>query len=85
MKIGKLLLAAILFLAAAVTVQGRSRLARPRRYYVAPTGSDAWSGRLSAPNQRRTDGPFATLVKILEDEPAAPKGNRIDRGERNRR
>ena len=28
---------------------------------VAPNGSDAWSGRLPAPNAARTDGPLATL------------------------
>lgn len=30
-------------------------------YYVAPNGSDSFSGLLSAPNRRKTDGPFATL------------------------
>ncbi|MGC8666897.1 MAG: right-handed parallel beta-helix repeat-containing protein [Chthonomonadales bacterium] len=29
--------------------------------YVAPNGSDDWSGRLRLPNPRRTDGPLATL------------------------
>ncbi len=29
--------------------------------YVSPDGSDSWSGRLSLPNQDRTDGPLATL------------------------
>lgn len=29
-------------------------------YYVSPQGSDAWSGRLPAPNQARNDGPFAS-------------------------
>ncbi len=29
--------------------------------YVAPSGSDAWSGRLAEPNADRTDGPLATL------------------------
>ena len=31
------------------------------RLYVAKNGSDTWSGRLTAPNKARTDGPFATL------------------------
>jgi hypothetical protein len=31
--------------------------------YVAPSGNDAWSGRLSEPNAARTDGPFATLPR----------------------
>ena len=29
-------------------------------FYVSPRGDDAWSGRMPAPNARRTDGPFAT-------------------------
>jgi hypothetical protein len=64
MKFGEILLAAGLLLAAAVTAQGRSRLPRPLRYYVALNGSDAWSGRLPAPNRRRTDVPFATLERV---------------------
>ncbi|NOZ20194.1 MAG: hypothetical protein GXP25_03805 [Planctomycetes bacterium] len=30
-------------------------------YFVAPDGSDAWSGRLAVPNADKTDGPFATI------------------------
>lgn len=33
----------------------------PATFYVAPTGNDAWSGRLSAPNGSGSDGPFRTL------------------------
>lgn len=29
--------------------------------YVSPTGRDAWSGRLAAPNAAKTDGPLKTL------------------------
>jgi beta-glucanase (GH16 family) len=29
--------------------------------YVAPDGKDAWSGRIAAPNDARTDGPLASL------------------------
>ncbi len=29
--------------------------------YVSPSGNDAWSGRSSAPNRARTDGPVASL------------------------
>ncbi|MCE5240353.1 right-handed parallel beta-helix repeat-containing protein [bacterium] len=29
--------------------------------YVAPNGNDAWSGKLSAPNKQKTDGPLASL------------------------
>ncbi|MGB9718454.1 MAG: right-handed parallel beta-helix repeat-containing protein [Thermoproteota archaeon] len=34
--------------------------------YVAPNGSDSWSGRMPAPNQFKTDGPFATLHRAVE-------------------
>ncbi len=33
------------------------------QFYVATDGSDAWSGRLAAPNAKKTDGPFATLTR----------------------
>ncbi|NIP26533.1 MAG: hypothetical protein GWN67_19155 [Phycisphaerae bacterium] len=31
-------------------------------FFVAPNGSDFWSGRRPVPNANRTDGPFATLA-----------------------
>lgn len=31
-------------------------------FFVAPNGSDSWSGRRPVPNASRTDGPFATLA-----------------------
>ena len=31
--------------------------------YVAPDGSDAWSGALAEPNAGRTDGPFASIQR----------------------
>lgn len=37
--------------------------AAPTRYYVAPGGSDEWSGTLAAPNSTHTDGPFASLER----------------------
>jgi len=30
-------------------------------FYISPHGNDEWSGRLSEPNNARTDGPFASL------------------------
>lgn len=30
-------------------------------FYVATNGNDLWSGTLSAPNEMRTDGPFASI------------------------
>lgn len=35
-------------------------------YYVAADGKDAWSGTLAAPNQERSDGPFATLERARD-------------------
>jgi len=35
-------------------------------FYVATTGNDAWSGRLSAPNDEKTDGPFASLSRARD-------------------
>ncbi len=34
--------------------------------YVATNGSDAWSGRLRAPNATRTDGPLASLARARD-------------------
>src|SRR5436305_1532768 len=36
--------------------------AAPTVIHVAPNGSDAWSGRLAAPNAARSDGPLATMA-----------------------
>lgn len=35
-------------------------------FYVATDGNDAWSGRLPAPDEARSDGPFATLQRARE-------------------
>ncbi len=32
-------------------------------FYVAPNGRDDWSGKLSAPDQKRTNGPFASISR----------------------
>lgn len=36
------------------------------RFYVALNGNDRWSGKLSAPNEAKTDGPFATLKRARD-------------------
>ena len=36
------------------------------KFLVAKNGNDAWSGKLSAPNAERTDGPFATLKRARD-------------------
>ncbi len=41
-------------------------LAQPVRFYVAPDGNDAWSGRIATPNADETDGPVATLVRARD-------------------
>lgn len=40
--------------------------ARSLTFYVAPDGSDRWSGRLPRPNRAGTDGPLATLEHARE-------------------
>ena len=52
--VGLCALAAAVLLACAPT-------AGATRIYVAPNGSDAWSGRLERPNAAKTDGPVASL------------------------
>lgn len=37
------------------------------RYFISPAGNDQWTGKLLGPNATRTDGPFATLGKALEE------------------
>ena len=49
-------------------------------YYVGTNGNDKWSGKLSLPNRKKTDGPFATLdrardaIRKLKKEGGLPKG-----------
>ena len=45
--------------------------------YVSPSGHDSWSGRLSAPNSRKTDGPFATLERARDEIRKLKKQNRL--------
>lgn len=35
-------------------------------FYVSVSGSDSWSGMLAAPNEQRSDGPFATLERARD-------------------
>ncbi len=35
-------------------------------FYVSPSGSDAWSGKLAEANPQKTDGPFATLQRARD-------------------
>lgn len=38
----------------------------PADYYVAVNGRDDWSGRLAAPNETMTDGPFASIRRARD-------------------
>lgn len=35
-------------------------------FYVAPSGSDTWSGKLATPNEQKSDGPFATVERARD-------------------
>jgi hypothetical protein len=48
--------------AAAVCLVALSATLHGATYYVAPDGSDAWSGRIEHPNADTTNGPFATPI-----------------------
>ena len=41
-------------------------------FYVAPNGSDFWSGALPTPNTAKTDGPFATVSRAQQAFRALP-------------
>jgi len=53
------ILGSVIILAALLAASAQS--AQIDHLYVAPNGSDKWSGRLAAPNKAKTDGPLATL------------------------
>ena len=53
-----------------LSVQGAPQEVKPRsqantEFYIAPSGKDAWSGRLARPNRARTDGPLASFPGTL--------------------
>ena len=47
---------------------GRAHMSDARKadFYVATNGNDGWSGKLSNPNEARTEGPFATLSRARD-------------------
>jgi hypothetical protein len=45
---------------------GAPQAPKAARFYVAPGGDDAWSGRRASPNGQKTDGPFATLERARD-------------------
>ncbi len=56
-----------LFLAFVGYLTANSISSQAADFYVATNGNDAWSGRLTAPNGKRTDGPFATLERARDE------------------
>lgn len=54
--------------------------AKPIAIYVAPSGNDAWSGQIDAPNHSRSDGPFATLGRAQLALRDLPQKERASRG-----
>jgi hypothetical protein len=58
-----ILLAGATAAARRISPRGAGAAAREQFFYVAPTGSDDWSGRRAAPNAGKTDGPFATIAR----------------------
>ncbi|MBX7258647.1 MAG: right-handed parallel beta-helix repeat-containing protein [Candidatus Hydrogenedentes bacterium] len=62
----RLLLVALAITFAASTYAGAGD-APARSLFVSSQGNDAWSGALPAPNEAKTDGPFATLVRARDE------------------
>lgn len=52
-----------LMTSALLLLMGAAPYCRAESLYISPQGKDSWSGKLPAPNQAGTDGPFATLEK----------------------
>jgi hypothetical protein len=56
-------------------------------FYVAKDGNDSWSGTLPTPNQKHTDGPFASVAraqaavrKLIQSHPKKPISTMIRQG-----
>ncbi len=56
----------LLFVIVALSVVPQLAPAAEATFFVAPSGNDAWSGKVSEPNQGKTDGPFATLARARD-------------------
>jgi lysophospholipase L1-like esterase len=50
-----------------IVLAGPERLLLAVDLFVAPSGNDAWSGRLAAPDQEGRDGPFASLLRARDE------------------
>jgi hypothetical protein len=49
-------------------------------FYISPEGNDSWSGKLSSPNESKTDGPFATLEQAREATQSLRQAEALPRG-----
>jgi hypothetical protein len=56
----------LVFAAALAVCSATLALAGPTVLHVSPSGNDAWSGKLAAPNAAKTDGPLASLIGARE-------------------
>src|SRR5207253_2720042 len=56
--------------------KGAQAASSGRILYVATTGNDSWSGRFSAPNSQKSDGPLLTLRAARDRIRAARKADR---------
>jgi len=69
MKLLKLVCSTIVSLVAGTLLLAAQSMVEPApgRYFLSPTGNDQWTGKLVGPNPTRTDGPFATIGRALEE------------------
>jgi parallel beta-helix repeat protein len=54
------------FALALAPIASHAAAAKPPEFFVSPSGNDAWSGKLPAPNAAATNGPFRTLDKARD-------------------
>jgi hypothetical protein len=59
---------------------GQEALTPEAVLYVSPAGNDAWGGKLPAPNDGKTDGPFATLERARDAVRAMKKAGPLPAG-----
>ena len=78
MKLRSLLLITLMLVVAHFHCS-RTHLA-PNAFFVAKNGNDSWSGKLKAPDQAKTDGPFATLARAREAIRALKASNTLSPG-----
>lgn len=76
----KLILHITLMLVFAAALAGQARGAEVTTFHVATCGNDTWSGKLTKPNAKKTDGPFATIerardaIRAMKRDGGLPKG-----------